>query len=105
MSTGEGQRLRRSGLRVEKLDRQDEILGVQQAISEARLARFVGRVGPVIIDAVDATGAVGRSTADAPEIDGVVRIEGAPDVARGDIVDVRFTASDDHDLIGVVAKP
>ncbi len=85
---------------AEKLDRQDEILGVQQSISEARLARFVGRVGPVIIDRVDGAELVGRSTADAPEIDGIVRIEGVGGVGRGDIVDVRFTASDDHDLFG-----
>ena len=89
---------------AEKLDRQDEVLGVQQGISEARLQRFVGRTGPVIIDQTDGRSALARSTADAPEIDGVVHLDNAVGVARGDIVDVRFVASDTHDLFARIEQ-
>jgi ribosomal protein S12 methylthiotransferase len=39
-----------------------------------------------------------RGPGDAPEIDGVVVIEGRWDLAPGDFVEVRVTGSDEHDL-------
>ena len=45
-----------------------------------------------------------RSSADAPDIDGLVFIEGNPDVKPGDFVDVKVTDSSDYDLFAEVVK-
>mgnify|MGYP001030118281 CR=1 FL=1 len=49
-------------------------------------------------------GAVGRTAADAPEIDGVVNVRtGRRKVTVGDFVDVKITAAAEHDLQGTLA--
>jgi ribosomal protein S12 methylthiotransferase len=64
----------------------------------------VGRTINVIVDAVDAEGgASGRSSADAPEIDGQVHLRDAFDVRAGDIIPVQIEDSDEHDLFGIPA--
>ncbi|HEY2035817.1 MAG TPA: 30S ribosomal protein S12 methylthiotransferase RimO [Steroidobacteraceae bacterium] len=68
------------------------------AISAARLARRVGTRMRVLVDSVGEQGAVARSEADAPEIDGVVRIAAAPGLRPGDWADVEITSSDTYDL-------
>jgi ribosomal protein S12 methylthiotransferase len=68
------------------------------AISAARLARRVGTRIRVLVDAVGDEGAIARSEADAPEIDGVVRIAGAGALRAGDWADVEITSSDTYDL-------
>jgi len=68
------------------------------AISAKRLARHVGARMRVLVDAVDEEGATARSEADAPEIDGVVRIAGATRLRPGDWADVEITFSDTYDL-------
>jgi ribosomal protein S12 methylthiotransferase len=70
----------------------------QQAISEARLQAKVGREIEVLIDTVDAEGAIGRSSADAPEIDGRVHIPGATDLTPGDWVSCTVSRADEYDL-------
>ncbi len=70
----------------------------QAEISAARLQLKVGRKSRVIIDEVVEEGAVGRSEADAPEIDGQVFIDGATHLKVGDIVDVEFEEADEYDL-------
>jgi len=85
----------------------------QAAISERRLAAKVGRTIDAIVDGHETTGrgagkrttALARSTADAPEIDGVVRIEDGAALAVGSIVRVAVTASDAHDLRARIARP
>jgi ribosomal protein S12 methylthiotransferase len=67
-------------------------------ISAARLARRVGTRTRVLVDAVSAEGAIARSEAEAPEIDGVVRIAGAKKLRAGDWADVEITSSDTYDL-------
>jgi ribosomal protein S12 methylthiotransferase len=67
-------------------------------ISAARLARWVGTRMRVLVDSVGEEGAVARSEADAPEIDGVVRIAAAKGLRPGDWADVEITASDTYDL-------
>ena len=52
----------------------------------------------VLVDAVDANVAIARSEADAPEIDGVVRIVKAGKLRAGDWAEVQITAADDYDL-------
>ena len=68
------------------------------AISASRLARRVGTRMRVLVDSVTEKGAVARSEADAPEIDGVVRIADARRLRQGDWADVEITASDTYDL-------
>ncbi len=83
--------------------RRARLMQVQQEISRRRLARKVDTVQPVLIDEVRPTFAVGRSSADAPEIDGIVRVRTRRKLAAGDVIDVRITRSDEHDLEGVPA--
>lgn len=85
-----------------KQERWERFMEKQQAISAQRLAAKVGTKQAVIIDEVDEEGAIGRSTADAPEIDGVVYLNDEFDVAPGDIVEVTITHSDEYDLWGEI---
>ena len=77
-------------------DRRARLMEVQAAISAARLERKVGTRLKVLVDGPG----VGRSTADAPEIDGVVRFNGGK---PGEFVNVHITRSDAHDLHGRLA--
>ena len=81
-----------------KQERYDRFMAHQQAISTERLARKVGKELDVLIDEVDEEGAVGRSSADAPEIDGSVFVDSAVPLKPGDLVRVRITESDEYDL-------
>lgn len=85
-----------------KEERHARFMEVQARISTARLQAKVGRTLAVIIDEVDAEGAIGRSAADAPEIDGQVFVD-AQGLTVGDIVEVTVTGADEHDLFGVPA--
>ena len=75
-----------------------EFMALQAEISTAKLARKIGSTVDVIIDEVDEDGAIGRSKADAPEIDGVVYLNEETHHNPGDIVRVKVHASDEHDL-------
>ncbi|MEL7045027.1 MAG: 30S ribosomal protein S12 methylthiotransferase RimO [Pseudomonadota bacterium] len=81
-----------------KKERYERFMLKQQAISTERLRDKVGREIEVIVDDVDEHGATGRSTADAPEIDGVVHMPGASDLVAGDWVCGVVTRSDEYDL-------
>ena len=81
-----------------KAERLARFMTMQAEISTQRLAQKVGKTISVIIDEVDEQGAVARSKADAPEIDGVVYINDETQHAVGDIVEVTVHASDEHDL-------
>ena len=71
---------------------------LQAEISEQRLQRKIGKSMQVLVDEVDEDGAVARSAADAPDIDGSVFIENAGHLTVGDIVTVKIIDSDEHDL-------
>jgi ribosomal protein S12 methylthiotransferase len=81
-----------------KLDRQEQLMEVQAAISAEKLAARVGQRAEVIIDAMTGSSAQGRTRGDAPDIDGTVCVHGAGGLVPGERVWVRITASDDHDL-------
>lgn len=70
----------------------------QEEISAARLQNRVGRQETVLIDEVVEEGAVARSKADAPDIDGQVFIDGATHLKVGDFVEVVIEEADEHDL-------
>ncbi|HIG66192.1 MAG TPA: 30S ribosomal protein S12 methylthiotransferase RimO [Methyloprofundus sp.] len=83
-----------------KQDRLARFMAHQAEISAARLQLRVGRIEQVIIDEVVAEGAVARSKADAPEIDGQVYIDGATHLKVGDLVNVEIEEVDDYDMWG-----
>jgi len=84
-------------------ERRARFMAVQEKISARRLQQKIGRTLAVLIDESGKKGAVGRSSADAPEIDGVVHIKKANGLNAGDFVQVRVTRSDAHDLYGEIA--
>ncbi|WBM37801.1 30S ribosomal protein S12 methylthiotransferase RimO [Alcaligenes faecalis] len=84
-----------------KQERWERFMEHQQAISTTRLAAKVGREMDVLIDEIDEDGdAVGRSSADAPEIDGNVFITSEQKLEPGQMVRVRITDSSEYDLFG-----
>ena len=87
-----------------KQERHDRFMEVAAAISAGKLAAKIGRRMRVLIDAVTDDGAIARSSADAPEIDGVVRIARPGKLAAGDWADVEITAADAYDLVGKVVR-
>ena len=80
-------------------ERRGRFMEVQAGISSAKLKSKIGRTQKVIVDAPG----IGRSSADAPEIDGLVYFEKTPEVKTGQFVDVRIERSDAHDLFGRMA--
>jgi ribosomal protein S12 methylthiotransferase len=81
-----------------KEERRARFMQLQEKISARRLKRKVGRTLRVLVDEVTDRGAVARSRADAPEIDGQVFISNAAGLKPGDFATVRVTHSDAHDL-------
>ena len=81
-----------------KQDRLARFMEFQSRISADRLESRVGRREQVLIDEVVEEGAVARSRADAPEIDGQVFIDGATHLQVGDRVDVVIEEVDAHDM-------
>jgi len=73
-----------------------------QGISSARLQQKSGKTLAVIVDEINEEGIIGRSMADAPEIDGVVYVENQSQSAVniGDIISVTITEADEYDLWG-----
>jgi len=86
-----------------KEERWHRFMQTQADISRNRLGRKVGSVQDVLVDEVDKQGAIGRSKADAPEIDGLVRIRDGKQLTPGQIVRVLVEESDDYDLVGRLA--
>lgn len=81
-----------------KQERLARFMELQTGISAQKLQDKIGQTMMVLVDAVDDENAVGRSAADAPEIDGVVYLEGGAGLLPGDLVEVTITDADDHDL-------
>jgi ribosomal protein S12 methylthiotransferase len=86
----------------EKHDRWDRFMEVQRVVSEKRMQRKVGRTLDVLIDEADKAQAIGRSSADAPEIDGQVFVGnlGRKRLKAGDMVKVKIERAEDYDLFG-----
>ncbi|MEZ0185513.1 MAG: 30S ribosomal protein S12 methylthiotransferase RimO [Candidatus Reddybacter sp.] len=81
-----------------KQERWERLMETQQAISTARLAKKVGSTIEVLVDEVDEEGAVARSWADAPDIDGNVYLNGECDLQPGDKLTVLVEHADEYDL-------
>ncbi len=87
-------------------ERRQRFMQVQEAISAKRLQRKVGKTLKVLIDEVNQDGGVGRSMADAPEIDGVVYVAPPEKPWKrykvGDVISVKISGADKHDLWGEI---
>ncbi len=81
-----------------KEERQARLMALQAEISAAKLTRKVGREITVLVDEVTTEGAIGRSAADAPDVDGQVIIEEPGKMEVGEFYSVRVTDSGEHDL-------
>jgi ribosomal protein S12 methylthiotransferase len=79
-------------------ERLARFMEVQARISAARLQARIGRRETVLVDEVVEEGAVARSRADAPEIDGQVFIDGAVQLRVGDFAEIVVEDADEHDL-------
>jgi ribosomal protein S12 methylthiotransferase len=87
-----------------KQERWERFMATAAEISAEKLAAKVGRTLRVLVDTVDRNAAVARSTADAPEIDGVVRIRKPGKLEPGDWADVEILRAGDYDLEGRIAS-
>jgi ribosomal protein S12 methylthiotransferase len=81
-----------------KEERRARFMQVQEVISKRRLAARVGQTLTVLVDEVHPDGAIARSAADAPEIDGVVMLEDGAGLRAGEFAQVVVLAADEHDL-------
>ncbi|WP_439234964.1 30S ribosomal protein S12 methylthiotransferase RimO [Lonepinella koalarum] len=85
-----------------KEQRFQRFMALQQQISAQRLQQKIGKTLAVIVDEIDEDGIIGRSMADAPEIDGVVYVDNVSQsaVQIGDIISVTISHADEYDLWG-----
>jgi ribosomal protein S12 methylthiotransferase len=83
-----------------KEERRARFMAAQATISAKRLRAKIGTTLAVLIDTIDGNNACGRSASDAPEIDGVVTVEGGRSLRAGEFVRVVVTAAGEHDLVG-----
>jgi ribosomal protein S12 methylthiotransferase len=84
-------------------ERRLRLMQHQEDISTQRLEAKIGRRIQVLVDDVDDEGAVARSTADAPEIDGLVYVTDGQDLSIGEFAEVTVTDCDVHDLFATLA--
>jgi len=84
-----------------KQERYERLMELQQGISLQVNQSYVGKTLDVLVEGYDNGISIGRSYRDAPEIDGMVLIEGKAEV--GEIVPVRITGAMAYDLTGVLA--
>jgi ribosomal protein S12 methylthiotransferase len=87
-----------------KQERYERFMELATAISTEKLAAKVGCRMRVLVDTVDDAGALARSTADAPEIDGTVRIPRPGQLKPGDWADVEILDSSAYDLTAKLAR-
>ena len=77
---------------------------LQQKISAEKMQAKVGKKMKVLVDEIDDKGAVARSMADAPEIDGLVFIDDAFHLQPGQFVEVEIIGADEYDLWATVIE-
>jgi ribosomal protein S12 methylthiotransferase len=81
-----------------KRERRGRFMELAAEISAQRLARKVGRTLQVLVDRIEGGIAIARSSSDAPEIDGTVRIKGDKGLTVGALTEVQITAAGAYDL-------
>ena len=86
-----------------KQARFDRFMQLQQTISSDRLGQRIGQHMQVLVESRDDQGYIGRSYADAPDIDGLVYIDSDKELALGEFVNVEITDTDEYDCYGKLA--
>ena len=86
-----------------KEERRERLMEIQQRISLAKNQALVGRTLDVLIEGQGDGLSVGRSTRDAPEVDGLVLVQA--ELPVGKIVPVRITTALEYDLVGSPVTP
>ena len=81
-----------------KQERYDRFMQRQQQISTRKLQQRIGQRMTVLVESADADGGEARSYADAPEIDGLVHIDGGEALSVGEFCEVEVTGTDEYDL-------
>ncbi len=84
-----------------KQARHQRFMEIQESISAQKLQERIGKEYLIVIDSVDAEGATGRTFADAPEVDGIVHLNGVYDVKPGQRVWAEIIHADNHDTWAV----
>ncbi|MGC1579490.1 MAG: 30S ribosomal protein S12 methylthiotransferase RimO [Beijerinckiaceae bacterium] len=82
--------------------RHDRFMRHQQAISLEKQRAKIGKRISAIIDEMTPNGAIGRTSHDAPEIDGTIVLSSRKPLAVGDIVTAKITRAEAYDLHGTV---
>jgi ribosomal protein S12 methylthiotransferase len=85
-------------------ERRSRLMELQEDISTQRLEQKIGREIVVLVEEADEEGAIARSEADAPEIDGLVHIPNGEHLEVGEFARVRVTDCDVHDLYAEVVR-
>lgn len=83
------------------MERMERIMLLQKSIIESRNQSLVGQFMEVMVDGPD----TGRTWADAPQIDCLVKLQSKRELNHGDLVRVKITGYDGYDLIGAMAEP
>jgi ribosomal protein S12 methylthiotransferase len=87
-----------------KEERKQRLMMVQEDISAERIAAKIDRKLKVLVDEVDEEGAIARSYADAPDIDGLVYVTDGQNLKVGDFVEVSITDTDAHDMWATLSR-
>jgi ribosomal protein S12 methylthiotransferase len=87
-----------------KEERKQRLMMVQEDISAERIAAKIDRKLKVLVDEVDEEGAIARSYADAPDIDGLVYVTDGQNLKVGDFVEVHITDTDAHDMWATLSR-
>ena len=87
-----------------KQERYHRFMQKQQEISANKLQRRIGQEMTVLVESRDAEGYLGRSYADAPEIDGLVHIDTADELALGDFCRIEVSDADEYDLYATPSR-
>jgi ribosomal protein S12 methylthiotransferase len=86
-----------------KESRLQRFMQVQSEISYQRLQAKIGNEYNIVIDNIDSEGATGRSFGEAPEIDGIIHLNGVHDLELGQRVWVEIIHTDEHDMWAVLS--
>ncbi len=89
-----------------KEERKKEIMKLQQEIAFEKCSACVGQVMEVLVEGSlpDEEVYIARTYMDAPEVDGYVFVENAPELVSGDFITVKITGAKGYDLIGEIVS-
>ena len=87
-----------------KQERLDALMMQQQEISRKKNEARIGTTTEVLIEGTDDDGLFGRSPAEAPDVDGKIRLPYRPHIRAGSYLPVKLTAAEEYDMIGEIIE-